>query len=196
MPDSDVGPDSVGLWDRRGDDRIYGKAQTFILIDDPLRPVSETSAVPDQTFGYGVFGAQGCKANAPWGWFDSFLFGLQGDLPKRERGKFFLDPAGLFLPETEGIVERHGIMEPVSGAYKSNVYLSQTNFERAVRTSPGQSNFECTPVDQMCNVCLGPVRGLPNDLGDELILNTESMCSEDAISFCRNYFEQKEITVP
>ena len=99
-------------------------------------------------------------------------------------------------PDSVGLWERHGIMEPVSGAYKSNVYLSQTNFERAVRTSPGQSNFECTTVDQMCNVCLGPVRGLPNDLGDELILNTESMCSEDAISFCRNYFEQKEITVP
>jgi len=90
----------AGLWDRRFDVRVFGRAAVYPgLADGAL-------------VGHGLQSRDDCKANLPWGWF-----GVESNVPI---GMFFLDPAS---PQARAMLAKHGVVEPAGDvAYISNVY--------------------------------------------------------------------------
>jgi hypothetical protein len=111
---------SPGLWDRRFDTRLFGRAAKYARLPD-AGPLGHALQSGDQ-----------CKANLPWGWF-----GVESNVP---HGMFFLDPARF---EARATLADHGVVEPEGGGvYVSNVYLKGTRIPgtRPVTSAPV---FDC-----------------------------------------------------
>ncbi len=189
-------PSNLGLWERSGDDRIFGnEREDYGLVTDPQEPKGGGNTPVGVEIGHGLLGDNGCKANLPWGWFERELFG--GFLPQEKRGDLFLDPAGYFLTSAAGRIKGDGRFEDTGEAkYVWNVFLNRSAAFRGIRTAPGLSNFECNLDDQRCNVCLGGVRGLPNDFNKQLVHGMVADCTSDEIQACRQRLTSRGIPVP
>jgi len=111
-----AGASEPGLWDRRFDTRVYGRAAGYPQLGDGAR------------IGHGLQSGDGCKANLPWGWF-----GMESNVP---HGMFFLDPARALA---RAMLARYGVEEPPGAEYVSNVYLKGTRI-------PGTSPVPTEPV--------------------------------------------------
>ena len=188
---------NTGLWDRTGDDRIYGCArEDFGLVLDPQqRQGSGNSPMPVE-LGHGLNGDSGCKANLPWGWFERF-----GSFLKEEnKGDLFLDPAGYFLEPAAGKISGDGQFEDTGEAkYVWNVFLNRQVVFGGIRITevPDKpSNFACDAEDQKCNVCLSSIRGLPDDFNKELIHGQSADCTPEEIQACRQRLTAKGIPIP
>lgn len=109
-----------GLWDRRFDTRVYGRAATYKGLVD-LEPL-----------GHALQSGNECKANLPWGWF-----GIGSGVP---HGMFFLDPARL---EARATLARYGVDEPPGGGvYVSNVYRDGKRI-KGICPAPTTAVFKC-----------------------------------------------------
>ena len=187
-------PSNLGLWERSGDDRIFGnKREDYGLVADPQEPEGGGNTPVGVELGHGLLGDNGCQANLPWGWFELIGFFL----PRESKGDLFLDPAGYFLKPAEGRIKSDGQFEDTGEAkYVWNVFLNRNTVFRGIRTSPGLSNFECNLDDQRCNVCLGGVRGLPNDFNKQLVSGAAADCTPEEVQACRLRLTSRGIPVP
>jgi hypothetical protein len=125
LNDPNVAPSPVGLWEHRRDNRIFGKGSDIRL-----------NASSTVTFGHGLEGGNGCKANLPWGWHG----------PGADLGERFLDPEGQVMrPEGNNFAFKNGVKEPDARRYVSNVYLKDNMLQNTFRLPlPTTDSFQCS----------------------------------------------------
>lgn len=134
-------PSPPGLWDRRFDTRVFGRAASYPQLGNGT------------TIGHALQSADGCKANLPWGWH-----GSESNVPT---GLFFLDPAHA---QARATLAKYGVLEQPGTSYVSNVYLADTRVEGTF--PPGPPDFDCSCDHMKAAFAVAPSNGMgPLELG-------------------------------